>query len=99
MARKRFSPEQIIVKLREAEIFESKGLTQVEAAKKLGIAEQTLIRWRKEYGGLRVDQARRFKELEKENIRLKRWVADLSLDKAILKDAASGNLQFKMETD
>ena len=92
MARKRFSPEQIIVKLREAEIFESKGLTQVEAAKKLGIAEQTLIRWRKEYGGLRVDQARRFKELEKENIRLKRWVADLNLDKAILKDAASGNV-------
>jgi transposase-like protein len=92
MGRKRFSPEQIIVKLREAEIIESKGLTQVEAAKKLGIAEQTLIRWRKEYGGLRVDQARRFKELEKENIRLKRLVADLSLDKAILKDAASGNL-------
>ena len=92
MARKRFSPEQIIVKLREAEIFESKGLAQVEAVKKLGIAEQTLIRWRKEYGGLRVDQARRFKELEKENIRLKRLVADLSLDKAILKDAASGNL-------
>jgi transposase-like protein len=92
MGRKRFSPEQIIVKVREAEIIESKGLTQVEAAKKLGIAEQTLIRWRKEYGGLRVDQARRFKELEKENIRLKRLVADLSLDKAILKDAASGNL-------
>ena len=92
MARKRFSPEQIIVKLREAEVLESKGLTQVEAAKKLGIAEQTLIRWRKEYGGLRVDQARRFKELEKANIRLKQLVADLSLDKAILKDAASGNL-------
>ncbi len=92
MGRKRFSPEQIIVKLREAEIIESKGLTQVEAAKKLGIWEQTLIRWRKEYGGLRVDQAKRFKELEKENIRLKRLVADLSLDKAILKDAASGNL-------
>jgi transposase-like protein len=92
MGRKRFSPEQIIIKLREAEIIESKGLAQVEAAKKLGIAEQTLIRWRKEYGGLRVDQARRFKELEKENIRLKRLVADLSLDKAILKDAASGNL-------
>ena len=84
--------EQIIVKLREAEIIESKGLTQVEAAKRLGICEQTLIRWRKEYGGLRVDQAKRFKELEKENIRLKRLVADLSLDKAILKDAASGNL-------
>ena len=64
----------------------------MEAAKKLGIAEQTLIRWRKEYGGLRVDQAKRFKELEKENTRLKRLVADLSLDKAILKDAASGNL-------
>ena len=92
MGRKRFSPEQIIVKVREAEIIESKGLTQVEAVKKLGIAEQTLIRWRKEDGGLRVDQARRFKELEKENIRLKRLVADLSLDKAILKDAASGNL-------
>ncbi len=71
MGRKRFSSEQIIVKLREAEIFESKGLTQIEAANKLGIAEQTLIRWRKEYGGLRVDQAKRFKELEKENIRLK----------------------------
>ncbi len=92
MGRKRFSSEQIIVKLREAEISESKGLTQIEAAKKLGIAEQTLISWRKEYGGLRVDQAKRFKELEKENIRLKRLVADLSLDKAILKDAASGNL-------
>jgi putative transposase len=92
MGRKRFSPEQIIVKLREAEIFESKGLPQTEAANKLGIAEQTLIRWRKKYGGLRVDQAKRFKELEKENIRLKRLVADLSLDKAILKDAASGNL-------
>ena len=92
MGRKRFSSEQIIVKLREAEIIKSKGLTQVEAANKLGIAEQTLIRWRKEYGGLRVDQAKRFKELEKENIRLKRLIADLILDKAILKDAASGNL-------
>jgi putative transposase len=92
MGKKRFSAEQIIVKLREAEIMESKGLTQVEAAKNLGICEQTLIRWRKEYGGLRVDQAKWFKELEKENIRLKSLVADLSLDKAILKDAASGNL-------
>ena len=92
MGRKRFSSEQVIVKLREAEVIESKGLTQVEAENKLGTAEQTLIRWRKEYGGLRVDQAKRFKELEKENIRLKRLVADLSLDKAISKDAASGNL-------
>jgi len=64
----------------------------LEAAKKLGIAEQTLVRWRKEYGGLRVDQAKWLKELEKESIRLKRLVADSSLDKAILKDAASGNL-------
>ena len=92
MGKKRFSAEQIIVKLREAEIMESKGLTQVEAAKKLGICEQTLVRWRKEYGGLRADQAKRFNELEKENVRLKGLVADLSLDKAILKDAASGNL-------
>ena len=69
---------------------EFKGLTQVEAAKKLEICGQTLIRWRKEYGGLRVDQAKGFKELE--NIRLKSLVADLSLDKAVLKDAASGNL-------
>ena len=61
MGRKRFSPEQIIVKLREAGVIESKGLTQVEAAKKLGIAEQTLIRWRKEYGGLRLEQAKRLK--------------------------------------
>jgi DNA-binding XRE family transcriptional regulator len=61
MGRKRFSPEQIIVKLREAEVIESKGLTQVEAAKKLGIAEQTLIRWRKEYGGLHLEQAKRLK--------------------------------------
>ena len=92
MPRQRFSPEQIIVKLREVEIEETKGRTQIEAAKKLGICEQTLICWRKEYDGLRIDQAKRFKGLEKENTRLKRLVADLSLDNAILKDVASGNL-------
>lgn len=92
MARKRYSPEQIIVMLREVEVLESKGLTQLEIARQLGICEQTLIRWRKEYGGLRVDQAKRLKELEKENARLKRLVADLSLDNSILKDVASGNL-------
>lgn len=92
MARKRYSPEQIIVMFREAEVLESKGLTQLEIARQLGICEQTLIRWRKEYGGLRVDQAKRLKELEKENARLKRLVADLSLDNSILKDVASGNL-------
>ena len=78
--------------LREAEVLESKGLTQLEIARQLGICDQTLIRWRKEYGGLRVDQAKRLKELEKENARLKRLVADLSLDNSILKDVASGNL-------
>ena len=92
MARKRYSPEQIIVMLREVEVLESKGLTQLEIARQLGICDQTLIRWRKEYGGLRVDQAKRLKELEKENARLKRLVADLSLDNSILKDVASGNL-------
>jgi transposase-like protein len=92
MARKRYSPEQVIVMLREAEVLESKGLTQLEIARQLGICDQTLIRWRKEYGGLRVDQAKRLKELEKENARLKRLVADLSLDNSILKDVASGNL-------
>jgi len=92
MARKRYSPDQIIVMLREAEVLESKGLTQLEVSRQLGICEQTLIRWRKEYGGLRVDQAKRLKELEKENARLKRLVADLSLDNSILKDVASGNL-------
>ena len=92
MPRKRYSAEQIIVKLREAEVMESKGKGQEEVARSLGVAEQTLIRWRKEYGGLRVEQAKRLKELEKENGRLKRLVADLSLDKAILKDVVSGNL-------
>ena len=92
MSRKRYSAEQIIVKLREAEVLEAKGKSLGEIARVIGTAEQTLIRWHKEYGGLRLEQAKRFKELEKENIRLKRLVADLSLDKAILKDAASGNL-------
>ncbi len=92
MGKKRYSPEQIIVMLREAEVLESKGLTQAESAKQIGVCEQTLIRWKKEYGGLRVDQAKRLKELEKENARLKRLVADLSLDNSMLKDVASGNL-------
>ena len=92
MARKRYSAEQIIVKLQEAEILEAKGKSLGEITRSLGTAEQTLIRWRKEYGGLRLEQAKRFKELEKENIRLKRLVADLSLDNAILKDTSLGNL-------
>ena len=90
MARKRYSSEQIIVKLREAEVLESKGKSQLEIARSLGIAEQTLIRWRKEYGSLSVDQAKRLKEVEKENTRLRKLVADLSLDKAISKEVAEG---------
>jgi len=91
MVKKAFKPEQIINKLREAEILLSQGLTVGEASRKLGIAEQTYYRWRKEYGGMRVDQAKRLQELEKENTRLKRLVADITLDNAILKEATRGN--------
>ena len=91
MAKKRFQAEQIIGKLREAEVEISKGQTIGQIVRKLGITEQTYYRWRKEYGGMRVEQAKRLKEIEKENTRLKKLVADLSLDNAILKEAAEGN--------
>jgi transposase-like protein len=91
MAKKRFQAEQIIGKLREAEVEISKGQTIGQVAKKLGITEQTYYRWRKEYGGLRTDQAKRLKELEKENGRLKKVVANQALDMEILKEAALGN--------
>ncbi len=91
MIKRVFKPEQIIGKLREAEVLLSQGLTVGEVARKLEIVEQTYYRWRREYGGMRVEQAKRLKELEKENIRLKRLVADVSLDNAILKEAARGN--------
>jgi putative transposase len=91
MIRKAFKPEQIINKLREAEILLSQGSTVAEASRKLNVTEQTYYRWRKEYGGMRVDQARRLKELEQENSRLKKLVADITLDNAILKEAARGN--------
>ena len=91
MGRKAFKPEQIINKLREAEILLSQGSTVGEASRKLGVTEQTYYRWRKEYGGMRVEQAKRLQELEKENTRLKKLVADVSLDNAILKEAARGN--------
>ena len=81
----------MISKLREAEVEISKGHTTAQAAKKIDVTEQTYYRWRKEYGGLRTDQAKRLKALEKENARLKRLLADAELDKAILKEAASGN--------
>jgi putative transposase len=92
MPRKRYTPEQIINSLREAEVLLSQGSTTKEAARQLGITEQTYYRWRKEYGGMRINQAKRLKELEKENARLKKLVADISLDNAILKDVAEGNL-------
>ncbi len=91
MARRLFRPEQIINKLREAEVLISQGATIGEASRKIGVTEQTYYRWRREYGGMGVEQARRLKELEKENTRLKRLVADISLDNAILKEAARGN--------
>ncbi len=91
MARKRYTAEQIITKLREAEVELAKGQTTPQVCKKLGISDQTYYRWRKEYGGLRVDQAKRLKQLERENGRLKKLVADLSLDNSILKEVSSGN--------
>jgi putative transposase len=91
MAKKGYSPEQIINILREAEILLSQGNTVSVITKKMGISDYTYYRWRKEYGGMRVDQAHRLKELEQENSRLKRVVADLALDNAILKEAARGN--------
>ena len=91
MGRKTYTAEQIINKLREAEVLLSQGDTVGEASKKIGVTEQTYYRWRREYGGMRIDQARRLKELEKENSRLKKLVADLSLDNAVLKEVARGN--------
>jgi putative transposase len=91
MARKRFSPEQIITMLREAEVLLNQSTPVAEVCRKLGVSEQTYYRWRKEYGGMRVDQAKRLKELEQENARLKKLVADLSLDNAILKEVNRGN--------
>ena len=91
MVRKAYTPEQIINKLREAEIHISQGISIAEASRKIGVTQQTYYRWRKEYGGLRIEQAKKLKSLEKENAKLKKLVADLSLDNAILKEAAEGN--------
>jgi putative transposase len=91
MPRKRFSAEQIIANLREAEVLLAKGQTAGEVCRHLNISEQTYYRWRKEYGGLEVDQARRLKQLEAENAKLKRLVADQALDLAILKEVNRGN--------
>ena len=91
MARKRYSTEEIIGKLREAEVLQAQGYTTGEFCKSIGVTEQTYYRWRKEYGGLKVDQARKLKDLEKENQRLRKAVSDLTLDKLILEEAAKGN--------
>ena len=91
MGRKRHTAEEIVNKLREADVHLAKGQTVAQACKAIGVTEQTYYRWKKEYGGLRLDQAKRLKELEKENSRLKQLLADAELDKAILKEAASGN--------
>ena len=91
MARKYFSAEQIVNKLREADVLLSQGKTVVQAVKQIGVTEQTYYRWRKEFGGMKTDQAKRLKELERENARLKRLLADAELDKAILREAANPN--------
>lgn len=90
MKRKRHSPEQIIAKLREADVGLSTGQTIGQVCQKIGVSEQTFHRWRNQYGGMKANDAKRLKELEKENTRLKKAVADLILDKAILKEALSG---------
>jgi transposase-like protein len=91
MSRKRYTPEQIIGKLREAEVGLAQGQTVGQVSRTLGIAEETFYRWRREYGGLKVEQAKRLRALEQENTRLRRAVSDLTLDKLILQEAARGN--------
>lgn len=91
MARRRYKPEEIIAKLREAEILLAQGMRVPEVVRELGIHEVTYYRWRKEYGGMRVNQMKKLKQLEMENSRLRRAVSDLTLDKMILQEAAKGN--------
>ena len=91
MARKRYTPEQIIRHLRQAEVLSSQGRNVPEICREMGVTVNTYYRWRKEYGGMQVNQAKRLKELERENSRLKRAVADLTLDNQILKEASEGN--------
>ena len=91
MGSKRHTPEQIVNKLRQAEVELANGATVPQASRKIGVTEQTYYRWRSEYGGMRLDQAKRLKELERENGRLKVLVAEQALDLAILREAASGN--------
>ena len=92
MPKKRFSAEQIVTLLRQIEVSMAQGKATPVVCREAGISQQSYYRWRKEYGGLEIDQAKRMKDLERENVRLKRLVADLSLEKQVLKDVASGNL-------
>ena len=91
MAKRKHTPEQVTNKLREAEVAIATGSTVAEAARRIGVAQQTFYRWRTEYGGLRTDQVRRLKQLESENSRVRRAVADLTVDNQILREAAEGN--------
>lgn len=91
MSRKRHKPEEIVAKLRQVEVLASQGRTMAEAIRSIGVTEVTFYRWRQEYGGLKGDQVKRLKELEAENARLRRAVSDLTLEKLILREAASGN--------
>ena len=91
MPRKRHTPEEIVAKLRQVDVLASQGQTVADAVRTIGTTEVTYYRWRQEFGGLKADQVRRLKELETENARLRRAVADLTLDKLILKEAAAGN--------
>jgi transposase-like protein len=91
MSRKRHKPEEIVTKLRQVEVLTAQGRTVAEAIRSIGVTEVTFYRWRQEYGGLKGDQVKRLKELEAENTRLRRAVADLTVEKLILREAASGN--------
>ena len=91
MSRKRHTPEEIVTKLRQVEVLTAQGRTVAEAIRSVGVTEVTFYRWRQEYGGLKGDQVKRLKELEAENVRLRRAVSDLTLEKLILKEAAAGN--------
>jgi len=91
MLKRIYKPEEIVAKLRQVDILTSQGSSVADAIRQIGVTEVTYYRWRKEYGGLKIDQVRRIKELEKENLRLRRAVSDLTLDKLILQEASKGN--------
>lgn len=91
MPRKTYKPEEIVAKLRQVDVLNGQGMPMSDAIRQIGVSEITFYRWRKEYGGMKTDQLKRLKELEKENQRLRRAVADLTLDKQILAEAAKGN--------